>query len=338
MNNKQKNILTLLLILITVYFSFELFDKIVSLIKIGFKIIFPIILGLILSFALNPMRTKLVKKKIPNSIASLSLILILLASIGVVLVIVIPNLIEELTKFLPNIPNYLSFVENYYSKYFGKISNNFPLDKLFFNIFNDFSIKIIYFLQTIISYGAGIFISIFIAFYFLLDFDNIINYVKQKTIEDKKTKVYKFLKETKENMYQYLKSLFQENLLLFVISALSFYLLKLEHFISLAFILALTNVIPYLGPYIGGSFAVIVGLNYSYRRALFVLIIIILLQFVDNYIISPKIQSKNNDIKPVIIIISIVILGSTFGIIGAIFAVPLTLIMKTLYKIYVLKK
>ena len=137
--NKDKDLLTFVLVLLALYFSFELFDKLLYLIKVGFKIVFPVLLGFGLAFVLNPIRIFLVKKKIPNNIVGVFLVLLLLLIISAIVIIIIPNLINELTKFFSNMPKYIKSGEIFYNEYFAKISLKFSFNEFLLSIFNDFS-------------------------------------------------------------------------------------------------------------------------------------------------------------------------------------------------------
>ena len=342
MYTKNLKVIHLCLIVITLYFGIKLFDEMLFIIKYIFKLLFPILLGFTIAFVLYPFKRRLIKRKLSNGLSTIISMLIFIAIFIVVFILVIPNLVTELTKFIENIPNYLLFVEQLYAKISTNLFKNINITQyikpMLFDAIGNLSVKTFNVFQTIISYSVSFFISLFISIYFLYDFEKIIDWIKKTTINYKDYRLYVFLEEVKNLMYAFFKGMLQLSLILFILAALSFWLIGLDYFIVVSLILSITNIIPYLGPYIGGSFAVLIGLNHSTEQAIFAFLIVIILQFLDNYIISPKIQGSSIQIKPVIIIISIFIMGSLFGIFGMILAVPTVSIVNSFYQNFVLNK
>ena len=84
-----------------------------------------------------------------------------------------------------------------------------------------------------------------------------------------------------------------------------------------------------LGPFIGAAPAVIVGLFVSPMQALYVIIIVTIVQQFESNIISPRIMSSKLNIHPLTIIILILGVGNFAGIIGMILAVPVYAVTKT---------
>ena len=123
-------------------------------------------------------------------------------------------------------------------------------------------------------------------------------------------------------------------LILFIFASISFFIIKLPGFIILAFLIAITNIIPYIGPYIGGIPAVLIGLSLSTKLGIITLIIIVILQIVENSFIQPFIMSKSLKLNPILIIIGLIIFSHFFGIVGMIISTPVVSIIKILYDYY----
>jgi len=91
---------------------------------------------------------------------------------------------------------------------------------------------------------------------------------------------------------------------------------------------SITDLIPYIGPYIGGAVAVIVGFTQSPIVGLGVLIIALIVQLLESYILQPVVMSKAMHLHPVMIIVGLLLFGHFFGIIGMIVATPCMAIIK----------
>lgn len=327
--------------IVTIYFGIKLVDEFLIITKFIFKLIFPILLGFVIAFILNPLKRYFKKRRLSNTLATVLAMIIFIVLIALVFVLILPNMIKELGKFVNQIPKYMLYVEMLINKISTKMLKDFDvkqyLNSIFLGSFDNLTVKIISFFQTIISYSISIIMAVFIAIYLLLDYEEIIVKIKELIKKSKSKKLYNFISDVKSSMYTYLKGLFQVNAILFLGSSILFWLIGLDYFYIIALIFAITNVIPYLGPYIGGGFAVLIALNYSNDKAFLAFLVVVLLQFIDNYILSPKVQASNISVKPVIIIISIFIMGTLFGIIGMVLAVPMASIINNFIHHFMIK-
>lgn len=96
--------------------------------------------------------------------------------------------------------------------------------------------------------------------------------------------------------------------------------------------------IPYFGPFIGAVPAVIITLFSSLSQALWLILIILIIQQLDGIVIGPKILGGSVGISPFWIITAITLGGSTFGIIGMIVGVPVITVSKRLFERYIDKQ
>ena len=93
----------------------------------------------------------------------------------------------------------------------------------------------------------------------------------------------------------------------------------------------ITDLIPYIGPYIGGAAAVIVGFSQSTVIGVSTLIICIVVQLVESYILQPVVMSKAMQLHPVTIIVGLLIFGYFFGIVGMVLATPILALLKVVW-------
>ncbi len=96
----------------------------------------------------------------------------------------------------------------------------------------------------------------------------------------------------------------------------------------IAFIVGITNMIPYFGPFIGMIPAFVITLFFNYIKAIWVLIFIIILQQFDGWYLGPKILGNQVGLSPIWIIFAITIGGGTFGVMGMFLSVPIAAIIK----------
>ena len=121
---------------------------------------------------------------------------------------------------------------------------------------------------------------------------------------------------------------------MFILSTISFYILGLKGALLYGFICGITNIIPFIGPYMGASIPVLIAFTKSISFGIIVSIVIFVIQTIEGNIIAPIIMSKSVYIHPITSIISLLIFGYFFGIIGMIIAIPIAAIGKELYLYY----
>ena len=108
-----------------------------------------------------------------------------------------------------------------------------------------------------------------------------------------------------------------------VASFVVLFLFKVKYAFILAFLAGLLNFIPFLGPLIAaGLWLLFVGIADSWMRGLIIIVAFIIIQQVENNIISPILTKKFVGLPPALVLISIIVGGQIFGFLGAIFAIP----------------
>ena len=93
---------------------------------------------------------------------------------------------------------------------------------------------------------------------------------------------------------------------------------------------AITDVIPYFGPYIGAIPAVIVGFTMSPVVGVFCIVSIVVVQLLENNFYQPLIMGHTMKLHPVTIMIGLLIFQHFFGIIGMIIATPVIASLKVI--------
>ncbi|MGC9065000.1 MAG: AI-2E family transporter, partial [bacterium] len=112
------------------------------------------------------------------------------------------------------------------------------------------------------------------------------------------------------------------------------YIFGIDYAFTLGVIAAFTELIPYLGPFLGGIPAVIIALIISPWKALEIAVWYTIVQELEAHIVVPKVMEKEMGLHPLIVLFSILAFGKLFGFWGVLFAVPLAAIIKIIIKVY----
>lgn len=185
--------------------------------------------------------------------------------------------------------------------------------------------------QKLVS-GVGQFlIAVVIGFYLLFNFNNANAHLMSVLPKKIKGDAEELLSNISKVLYKFVNGTLLVSLILFVVSVIGFEIIGLNAPVLFAFFCAVTNIIPYVGPYIGGIPAVLVAFSQSPLTGILALIFIVAVQGFEGNFLHPIVIGKKMDLHPVTIVISLLIFEYFFGIIGMIVATPIVAVIKIVY-------
>ncbi len=240
-------------------------------------------------------------------------------------------------------------IENLYDQiidYFGisnvEMSKRFRESKLLANLDFGFIPDFLNsFLGILGTLSIGLFSVLFIAFFFLKDSKMLVNTILILVPDDKEDRVLKSAGKMRDLLSRYFLGLVMQISILFVIYTIWLLIFGIENAVVIAFLCALLNLIPYLGPVFGGVLMILLtmtsnlGSDFStviLPKTIYVFIGFILGQLIDNFFSQPFIFSNSVRSHPLEIFIIIIIGGLLFGVAGMIIAVPGYTVIKVLLK------
>lgn len=281
-------------------------------------------------------------------------------AVGVVLMLYIGLLIGFVSMFIPLIMaqgESLSLletnkIESNFRSIFWQIEQfleNHQVDKSLFDTdkitrsldFNFIPTLLNSALGAISSFGMGVFSVLFITFFFLKDNDIIRTTLKTLLPVKQEERILVSIEKTRNLLTRYFIGLFIQLMVVFVLYLIVLSIFGVKNALVIAFLCALLNIIPYLGPLIGMIVAAVLtmisnlGLDFQSEilpTTLYVVFGFLFVQLIDNYVNQPLIFSNSVKSHPLEIFFVILIAGFLFGIIGMIVAVPVYTILKVLGK------
>ncbi|EES49869.1 AI-2E family transporter [Clostridium botulinum] len=245
----------------------------------------------------------------------------------------VPKFINESTKFI----NKLMLDLNISEEYLPLINNNF-------NEFINYIIKIATnllpvlggFVTKIASSIWNIVLGVIISIYLLIDKEKFCAMSKKVTYAIfYKNAAEKIIEITHRSNDTFGKFLMGKILDSFIIGILTFVILtifRMPYAILISVIIGITNIIPFFGPFIGAIPSFIIILFVAPVKALWFLVIILVIQQIDGNIIGPKILGDSIGISAFWILFSILFAGKFLGLIGMIIGVPLFAVVYSIIK------
>ena len=310
---KNSKLLKLLIILVDILLLLVVIRecKITHFCCTIFNLISPVLVGYVIAWILKPIVNRLSRNYsyTASTIICYFLIIVVILIFGYFLVPFIRNESKHIIPMLENIYNHIP---------------NHILSKI---DVKQISYKLINITISVKDIILNLFYSLFISYYFLVDNRRITRFIAKYTPS-------KLIIEISTNLRLFVKGTLLDAVILFGMTIISFKIIKMPYVLLLSLFIAITNIIPYIGPYIGGVPSILIGFTVSKRVGIYALIIVIILQFIESTFIHPIIMSKSLNIHPIIILVGLIIFGHFFGIIGMLISTPLVSIIKSLYLYY----
>lgn len=307
-------------------------------------IISPVFIGLIIAWLFDPIVKFLCTKKFPRILACILVYLIFLGGIILLCILIVPSFIEQIKDFVGAIPGILSDAKNFISGIVNNFSNNHDIDlsgikgQIFSNLenignslTNNLPNLLVSFTKSLVSGGMFLILGIMIGFYMLYDFDKINEQFIKIMPNDWKSNAIELMSRVNHSLRGYVSGVLLVMLLVFITQSICLSLVGLEAPLVFALFCALTDIIPYFGPYIGAIPAVLVGFTISPLTGIFCIIAIVIVQLLENNFYQPLIMGHAMKLHPVTIMIGLLIFEHFFGIIGMIVATPVIATFKVIF-------
>jgi predicted PurR-regulated permease PerM len=114
-----------------------------------------------------------------------------------------------------------------------------------------------------------------------------------------------------------------------VLSSAALLLLDLPFWLIIGMAAGLLNLVPFVGPFVGGALAVVVALvEGEPSKALLAVVLFTAIQQVDNHIITPMVQRTRVLLSPLVIVLALIVGGSVAGLLGVLVAVPMVAVIR----------
>lgn len=328
-------------ILLATYLLREL--KILAFLKELLVVISPIFIGLIVAWLCDPMVRFLQRKKIPRFVGCILVYLVLIGIIFMFLYLFLPTFVHQIGDFVATIPDILKDLKVFGNKFFATFEIDgidvkgiqeqiySSVEKFGIGLTTNLPNTIINITKSIISGGVNFVLGLMIGFYMLFDFDKINNTVKNSLPESWKDNYQELMTRINTSLRNYVQGVFLVMFLVFITQSVGLTLAGLKAPLLFALFCAVTDIIPYFGPYIGAIPAVLVGFTISPTVGVFCIISIVIVQALENNFYQPLIMGHTMQLHPVIIMISLLIFQHFFGIIGMVVATPVVACLKVIF-------
>lgn len=355
--------------ILLVLLAFRL-ENFISILRRIMTAIAPVIWGFIIAYIMSPivrkaevlLEQKVFKKKNHEKLnRSLSIVIATFISLSAIIALIamaVPEIVESITTLLNNMPDYLNALYDSIVGFFSKnpeISSTVTdwFEKQFENIENTvlgwitnlrptFEKYLIMVKDGVFNFLIGVkdFLLGYIVSIYLL-------YSKEQFITQFKKLAYALLPKNVYDIFMvkgtHANKIFSDFLVgkaldSLIIGMLCFIILiifQIPNAMLISFIVGITNMIPFFGPFIGAIPSILLVLLTSPKKTILFAIIIFVLQQFDGNILGPKILGNKLNLPTFWIMFSIFFFGNLFGFAGMLAGVPVFAVIYTLTKEFV---
>lgn len=311
------------------------------------KVISPIFIGLVVAWLFDPLVTRLENKNVNRVLGTIFVYFVLIVFLIVFSSLTFPLISDQLNDLASQTPGFVSYLKEGIDGLIDGISKtigyNLTDTKLeLYNIINGIGSSIttklpnllVNIISNIFKGGVNLLFGFIVGLYMLFDFKSIRKHFMSLIPKKYKNDTNELLDELNGNLKGYVNGTLLIMSILFVCQAIGLSLAGLKASLVFALFCAITNIIPYVGPYIGGIPTVLVGFSVSPLTGILCLISVVVCQLVESYFLQPVVMGKTMKLHPVTIMGGLLIFGHFFGILGMIFATPIIAIFKTIFKYF----
>lgn len=354
---------TLGVAILIVYKALDKLPDVMGMIGRFFEIIAPFLVGIFISYLLympckkiEEVYAKSKRKGIAKRARGLSIITVYIIALLLLIIlinVILPVVWESVIDLINNIQNYYEITINNYNKLpedhvlKGEIVKDAMQGVQNLDIKQYFKLdKILEYIVSAIGAVTGIidiFVAVIVSAYVLAGRTQIINFLrklaravfKERTYEN----VNKYFHNSNEIFFKFVASQFLDAVVVGIMTTIAMTLMGIKYAPLLGFLIGLFNMIPYIGAIIAVAISALITLiTGGLSQAIWMLIVVIILQQIDANIINPKIVGQSLKISPLLVLFAITVGGAYFGILGMFLAVPVIAVIKIVVEDYISMK
>lgn len=302
------------------------------------SIITPIIVAYVFYYMLNPL-VNFFSKKISRFSASLLAIFVGIITVLIVIIGVVPIIVEQTQNLITAMPRYVEIVKGYLEEYSDNayvqvvveyVNTNLNASKISERLIT-IATSVAQGIVSSISSTASVLVTMpFVLFFLLKDASKFNKFVISLLPKKLEKPVAETIDEIDDKVGSYIQGQMLVSLCIGVMLFIGYNVIGLHYGFSLATIAAFLSIVPYLGPVIAITPAMLVAASTSWVMVVKMLVVWGVVQFLEGNIISPNIMGRSMNMHPLTVIFVILIGVNISGVVGAILGIPVYSILKVL--------
>lgn len=323
-----------LVVLLFVFFRFVIYP---------IRIIFPpLVVAMILVYLLNPLVSALERRGLPRIWGTLLTYLVALGILGTLLTFTIPVVGDQIERFRATGPSIIDRVSDGIREFAANIGFQFEQGRAGGEGVVDFFERLVSFTQGLFGAAVVFIVGPILAFYFLVDLPKIKRGMRAIIPARRRGEIESLLERIGQAIGGFFRGQLLVALVVGIASALALWMVGLPFWAVVGLISGLFNLIPLIGPFIAGIVAVLIAfttdpevgglldLEAGWPLAVGSGVALLIVQQLDNHILSPNIVARTVNLHPVSVMLGLLAGGTLMGLWGLLLAVPVLATIKIL--------
>lgn len=308
----------------------------------------PFVIAFLIVFFLQGFVTALVDRGMKRSMAVVTCYLVGIAVLTVVVIVLLPPIGHQLADFAAAVPKYLAqgqrvveglqarfsqiVIPAWLSSSAGSVAQS--MSQVFVRMGNSVAQGILGASSGVATVFFDLFLGAVIAFWTMRDLPTIREELRVLAGDRYEEDLENLLSTVVRVVGGYLKGQTVASLTTGLIAGVGLAIIGVPYALVLGIITFALNYVPYIGPFIAGAAAAIVGLFVSPLTAVLAIVIVIAAQQLTDLFVTPRVMSSQVDLHPTLVIFSLLVGGALLGFWGMIFAIPVAATVKGLFVYY----
>ena len=304
-------------------------------------VLLPFIVGGAIAYMMDPVADRLERLKFSRAAATATISLVAILVIIPVLVFVVREVAVQTADLLEQAPKYLSSLYTYLSERFPTLlDENSTLRRALSGFGSTLQERGTALVQTVFSSAIGVInAAVFVvvvpvvAFYLLLDWDNMIARIDGLLPRDHAPVVRRLATEIDNTLASFVRGQLTVCAILGTFYAVTLMIVGLQFGLVVGVIAGLITFIPYVGALVGGALAIGLALFQFWTEPQWIIVVAVIFaigQFLEGNILTPKLVGESVGLHPVWLLFALSAFGTVFGFVGMLVAVPVAAILGVL--------
>jgi predicted PurR-regulated permease PerM len=308
------------------------------LVYLVLDIVLLLFLGVVVAAALQPWHVRLCRWGVPKGLAVLLIYLVLLIALVLMALVVGPVLVEQIGMLAAELPgSYVSIrsqLQTSPTAPLQVIGQRLPpfehLAQTFTDVAPHFYQGAVGVTTSVIKLFAYFVTVLVVGFYWTIEMPRIERLLLSVLAVARRGRVLNIWHEIESKLGGFMRGKGLAMLAIGAASAIGYALIGLPNVLALAVLAGLLEAVPLIGPVVGVVPALIVALPLGLNTVLLVIGFTVILQFIENNVLVPRIMHHTVGVSPLVGIVAILVFGTLYGFLGVLIAIPMTAVIQVL--------
>jgi predicted PurR-regulated permease PerM len=304
----------------------------------------PLLIAVAVVYLLNPVVSALERRGVPRVAGAGIVYVLFLCVVALIISLLVPLVARQVTEVVTHFPDYLADAQAYVRRVAARFGQepNFRLDAEQVREWmaaEDNRQTVTRYLTGLRSVTTSLLSGLIIfvigpvmAFYLLVDLPRLNRGAMALIPPGRREEIRGLMDRVGQAVGGFFRGQLLVALFVGVASSIGLWLIGLPFWLLVGMVAGVFNLVPLVGPFIGGGLAVIIALlSGEPLKAVWAALVLLIVQQIDNHLISPNVMSRTVQLHPVVVMLALLVGASFAGLFGMLIIVPLVAVAKIVF-------